>query len=87
MRNPLVRRCVVLLVVAAAGAAVLAQERDRSRIPDKYKWNLADIYPDVSAWRAAKTTLEAELPKLRAHEGTLASSPRVLADALDHMYR
>jgi oligoendopeptidase F len=88
MRNPLVRRWAVFLVlIAAAGAATLAQERDRSRIPDKYKWNLADIYPDVSAWRAAKTKLEAELPRLRAYEGKLASSPQVLADALDHLYR
>jgi oligoendopeptidase F len=88
MRTPLIRQWVLLLLlIAAAGAATAAQERDRSKIPDKYKWNLADIYPDVSAWRTAKTALEAELPKLRGYEGKLSSSPRVLADALDHMYR
>ena len=31
-----------------------AQERDRAKIPDKYKWNLADIYPSEEAWRTAK---------------------------------
>ena len=82
MRTPLIRQWVfLLLLIAAAGAATPAQERDRSKIPDKYKWNVADIYPDVSAWRTAKTALEAELPKLRGYEGKLSSSPRVLADA------
>ena len=88
MRTPLVRHWLFFLIlIAVAGAATPAQERDRSKIPDKYKWNLADIYPDVAAWRTAKTALEAELPKLRGYEGKLASSPKVLADALDHMYR
>jgi hypothetical protein len=46
-----------LFVTAAACAALtlsaLAQERDRAKIPDTYKWNLADIYPPDAAWRAA----------------------------------
>ena len=46
------------LAVAAALAVVtltaVAQERDRAKIADKYKWNLADIYPGVDAWRAAR---------------------------------
>src|SRR5216684_5726374 len=75
------------LFVTAATLAVLtfsavAQERDRSKIPDRYKWNLADIYPTDAAWRAAKDTLAAELPQLRQYQGTLTSSASTLADAL-----
>jgi hypothetical protein len=29
----------------------IGQERDRAKVADKYKWNLADIYGDVPAWR------------------------------------
>jgi oligoendopeptidase F len=79
-----------LLIVAALSAltcVALAQERDRAKIPEKYTWNLADIYADVAAWRAAKGKVEAELPKLRAYQGKLGSSPAALADALDHVYR
>jgi oligoendopeptidase F len=61
----------------------LAQERDRSKIPEKYKWNLADIYPSEDAWRAAKDRLVAEIPKLEAFRGTLSTSPARLADALE----
>jgi len=78
-------------VFAAAAVAGLtftafAQERDRSKIPDKYKWNLADIYPSDSAWRAAKDKLAAELPQLRQFQGKLTASSKTLADALDKQY-
>jgi oligoendopeptidase F len=63
------------------------QDRERSAIGEQYKWNLADIYPDVAAWRAAKETIVRELPRLRDYEGRLDSSAQVLADALDESFR
>jgi oligoendopeptidase F len=85
--RPTFRPILGLLVVVALTVATSAQDRDRSKIPDKYKWNLADIYPDVATWRAAKDKLAAELPKIRSYQGTLGSSPKALADALEHMSR
>ena len=69
---------LVALTITAA-----AQSRDRSQTPDKYKWDLADIYPTQTAWRAAKDTLSTDLPKLRQFQGTLSASGRSLADALE----
>ena len=73
-----------------AGTTLLAQvlvaqntERDRSKIPNESKWDLTPIYPSDQAWRAAKEKLSAGLPKLRAFQGTLASSASRLADALE----
>ncbi|MGH9348207.1 MAG: oligoendopeptidase F [Vicinamibacterales bacterium] len=85
--SPFTRLLVLLAALAALTLAGTAQERDRAKIPDKYKWNLADIYPDVAAWRAAKAKLQAELPALRGYQGKLGSSPAAPADALDHLYR
>src|SRR5258706_16133208 len=68
--------------VAALTFSAFAQERDRAKIPDKYKWNLADIYPSDEAWRAAKDKLAAEVPQLREYQGKLTSSASALADAL-----
>ncbi|HTS36652.1 MAG TPA: oligoendopeptidase F [Candidatus Solibacter sp.] len=59
------------------------EERDRSKIPDEHKWDLSPIYSSDEAWRAAKEKLTAALPKLRAFQGTLASSAARLADALE----
>src|SRR5712691_10554684 len=59
------------------------QDRDRSGIGNKYKWNLADLYPDLAAWRAAKDAIARELPRLRTYQGKLGWSAQVLADALE----
>ena len=40
------------------------------------EWNLADIYPDLAAWRSAKEKVSVEIPKLRAFQGKLADFPR-----------
>src|SRR5262249_26827010 len=78
MKRPLI---AVLLTVCSAAAT--AQERDRSKIPDQYTWNLADIYPSAAAWRSAKDTLAGELSQMKQFEGKLTSSSQVLADALE----
>ena len=85
-RRPSSRAWCVVAAAAVLSAAVVAQERDRAKIPDQYKWNLADIYPNEAAWRAAKDKLAAELPQLRQFEGKLASSASTLASALDKQY-
>lgn len=71
---------VVCMAVLAVGRA---QERDRARIPERYTWNLADLYPDEAAWRAHKERITAEVPRLRGYQGRLATSPQTLAEALE----
>ncbi|HTM01970.1 MAG TPA: oligoendopeptidase F [Vicinamibacterales bacterium] len=76
-----------VVVVTAMSVAMLAQERDRAKVPDKFKWNLADVYASDAAWRTAKDTAVAELPKLRDYQGKLGTSAATLADALELMSR
>src|SRR5688572_9352772 len=78
-----VRVCAICVTLACVTCAALAQERDRARIPDKYKWNLADIYPSDAAWRAAKDALDREATKVTQHKGRLLSSATTLANALE----
>lgn len=75
-----------MVALMSVSVTVIAQERDRTKIPDRYKWNLGDIYPDRNGWRAAKDTLAADIQQLGQFKGRLASSAPVLADALDAMY-
>ena len=76
---------MVLLLISLLTAAIpaAAQQKERSAIPDKYKWDLTHLYPDDAAWRAAKEKVAAEIPKLAEFKGTLASAPGRLAGALD----
>lgn len=73
-------RLSMLLIVVTLAAG---QDRDRSKIPEKYTWNLAEIYPSTDAWRAAKERMKAEVPKIRAFQGKLTDSAGALADALE----
>jgi oligoendopeptidase F len=71
---------------ACLAIAVSAQERDRSKIPDSLKWNLADIYASDTAWRGAKEAFAAELPTLGRFKGRLTATPGSLADGLDRLF-
>ena len=77
------RLLALALALIALTITAGAQSRDRAQTPDKYTWNLAEIYPSDAAWRAAKDTLAAELPTLRQFQDKLASSAGTLADALE----
>ncbi|NUM79356.1 oligoendopeptidase F [bacterium] len=66
-----------------ATVSAFAQEKDRSKIPDKYKWDLTQIYPSDDAWKSAKEQLVKDLQKIKAYEGTLAQSPQQLLGCLD----
>ena len=55
----------VIVFVAGLAATTLGQERDRSKIPEHYKWDLTALYPTDQAWRSQKEKLVAELPRLR----------------------
>jgi len=57
--------------------------RDRSLVPDQYKWRLDDIFSDDAAWKKAKETLVRALPSVKEYHGRLASSPQVLLDCLN----
>ena len=69
--------------VAVMSVTGFAQERDRSKIPDRFKWNLAEIYPTDAAWRAEKDRIATIVPTLQQFKGKLATSAAVLADALE----
>ena len=77
--------CLLAAALSVLTLSGIAQERDRAKIPEQYKWNLSDLYPTDAAWRAAKDKVAAEIPRLGAFKGRLASSPATVADALEMM--
>jgi oligoendopeptidase F len=71
----------ILLMTAAAARAT-----ERKDIPDKYKWNLADLYPSEAAWTEAKDAFAKRLPELAKHKGRLGKSGKELLAGLDTMF-
>ncbi|MBN2798394.1 MAG: oligoendopeptidase F [Deltaproteobacteria bacterium] len=70
---------------SVSGAALGAKPTtlDREQIPEAYKWNLADIYTDWSAWEADLKKFETKMADMNALKGTLASG----ADAVLLAYK
>jgi oligoendopeptidase F len=73
----------VFTLITAASSAPAQDERDRAKVPDRYKWDLTPIYADDDAWRKAKDALRAEIPAIGRLKGTLARSPADLRTALE----
>lgn len=73
----------VLLLMLAFTNTVSAQEKDRSKIADRYKWNLTDIFKTDEAWTEAKDQLVKDIPGLAQFQGKLAQSPAQLLGCLE----
>ncbi|MFA5137702.1 MAG: oligoendopeptidase F [Elusimicrobiota bacterium] len=67
--------------VSLFGGAVRAEER--ANVPEKYKWNTADLYPSDEAWKKAAEDIEARIPKLAEFQKTLGRSAQDFAAALE----
>src|SRR6267378_5661873 len=65
---------------ATAEAAPAPHLRDRSDIPDRFKWNLAHIFSDWGGWQQAYDALETKIAAYAALQGTLnQGADRLLA--------
>ncbi len=80
----------IFIIMAAllflAQANLTAQSRERADIEEKYKWNLADLYPDDKAWEAAKTDLSPKIDAIVAKKGTMANSAADLLTSLNLIF-
>ncbi len=81
------KKLIICLSIALLAVSSSAQERDRSKVADKYKWDLTALYPSDESWKAAKETLQADIPTIKQFKGTLGSSPKQLLAALDTLAR
>ena len=67
----------------AAAAAPPAAAASTAGPPDV--WRLSDIYPDDAAWDKAREDFLAKLPALKSLQGTLATSPQSLLQAMQQI--
>lgn len=74
---------LTILLIAGITAMNQAQTLDRKDVPEKYKWNLADIYPTREAWQSDVDNLSKEIDKLPEFKGHLGESSEMLYKALN----
>jgi oligoendopeptidase F len=71
-------------IISMTAAEVAATER--KDVAEKYKWNLADLYPSEADWTKAKDALAKRVPEMAKHKGRLGKSPQELLAALTDMF-
>ena len=71
----------LILGLAAGIAQAKPNTLVRDSIPDKYKWDLNQIYPDWTAWEQGLTRLQQLMDEYAGLKGTLASGPQAILKA------
>ncbi len=59
-------------------------QKTREEIPDKYKWDLTDIYKSDADWRAAKDAIALKLDGVEKFKGTLTTSAANLLKCMEY---
>lgn len=77
---------VLIFMLGLVMNNVLAKDKSRSEIDDKYKWNLQDLYESKDAWRAEKARVAEEFKKIPAYKGKLGESAKTLLDAMINIH-
>ena len=79
LRSHLVVLTILTLVATTNGYC----QKTREEIPEKYKWNLADLFPTDEAWRTAFSDITIRLDQVQKFKGTLTQSSGNLLQALE----
>lgn len=73
---------VAAMMVLSTSVAV-SQMKVRDEVPDKYKWNLADLYASDNTWKAEKDRIQKEMQKVTSYKGKVTQSASTLFEALE----
>mgnify|MGYP001574401107 CR=1 FL=1 len=78
------RRRLSLAVCIALSFAALspAQALERKDVPEKYKWNTADLFTSEAEWAKLRADINARLGSIASFQGTLGQSPARFHEAL-----
>ncbi len=72
-----------VLLVLTLFFSTFALTVSRSEIPEKYKWNLKDLYPSVEVFKQKRDSFEKRIGLLKQFQGKLGKSPELLKKCLD----
>ena len=74
------------LVALTVVTSIFPQSPNRSDVPDKYKWNLSDIYPSVTDRKADLNKIETSINDFTAFKGKLGNDSQTFLNALNSYF-
>lgn len=63
-----------------------SQSPERKNVPDKYTWNLADMYQNISYWQADIKKVESQINDFTSYKGKLSQNSQTLLNALNDYF-
>jgi len=69
-------------MVSAVLLCGVVAAKERSEVPEKYTWNLADLYPSAAAWKEAKGKVLVRMGEIGVFKGKLGGSADSLYQGL-----
>jgi len=76
-------KVMVLSMIFFTPVILLSQVKERSEVPEKYKWNLSDIYSTIEDWQKSGKDIQSSINKIADFKGKLGESAASLKTALD----
>ncbi|GAB4134278.1 MAG: oligoendopeptidase F [Ignavibacteriales bacterium] len=80
-------KMVVLVMIFLATAISSAQQIERKDVPEKYKWNLADTFKDLDAWKNAYQSFSQRIGDISKYKGKLGDSADNLFYTIDTYFK
>ncbi len=78
----LLSRCILALALGGTALSAYPQAKERSEIPDQYKWDLSSMYASAAAWEADVEKLQKDMQDIKRFSGHLADSGDTLLEAI-----
>src|SRR5690606_15652226 len=69
-------------VMLFSTTAAVSQMKVREELPEKYKWNLADLYATDAVWKEEKERMQEQMQEIVSYKGKLTQSATFLLEAL-----
>jgi len=76
----------LLILTLFLSSFLFAEDNERDKINDKYKWDLTDLYPTLDDWKMSLINVEGRLDEISKHKGKLGESSKNLLETFDAYY-
>ncbi|PRD48697.1 oligoendopeptidase F [Sphingobacterium haloxyli] len=74
---------LITAMILFSMTVAVSQMKVREELPEKYKWNLSDLYATDEVWKEEKQRVQQEMQKAASYKGKLSQSATVLLEALE----
>lgn len=74
---------LITAMMLLSTTVAVSQMKVREELPEKYKWNLSDLYATDEIWKEEKERIQQQMQQAASYKGKLTQSATVLLEALE----